>query len=92
MSGHLSTVPDATDPRRWPAGDSSAGAGYHLQSVAYSVGAGGWVGVWLDTALGFRRDLAVTLHAPTRDQLRILAAYRGLPWPDLDGGTGGEGQ
>jgi len=85
-------VPNAADPRRSPAGDSPAGAGYHLQSVAYSAGTGGWVGVWLDTALGFHRDPAVTLHAPTRDQLQILAVHRGLPWPDLHGGTGGEGQ
>jgi len=72
--------------------DRPSDAGYHLQSVAYSAATGGWVGVWLDTALGFRRDPAVTLHAPTRDQLRILAVHRGLPWRDLDGGTDGKGQ
>jgi len=63
------------------------GAGYHLESLTYSAGTGGWVGVWLDTPLGFHRRPAVILHGATREQVRVLAAHRGLPWPDLDGGT-----
>ncbi len=37
--------------------------------------------MWLDTPLGFHRHPAVTLHGVTRDQIRVLAAHRGLPWP-----------
>ena len=64
--------------------DLPAGPGYHLKSLAYCAGIGGWVGVWLDTPLGFHRHSAVTLHAPTRDQIQILAAQHGLPWPELN--------
>jgi len=67
-------------------------AGYQLASLAYSAGVGGWVGVWLDAALGLQRHPGVTLQASTRDQVRDLAAQRGLPWPqpaaDPDSGAG----
>jgi len=68
-------------------------AGYQLESLAYSAGVGGWVGVWLDAPLRLQRHPGVTLHARTRDQVRDLAAARGLPWPQTaagpDGGAGG---
>jgi len=67
--------------------DPPAGGCYHLESLAYSAGTGGWVGVWLDTPLRFHRHPAVTLHAPTRDQVGVAAAHRGLPWPDPTGGA-----
>ena len=63
--------------------DPPVGAGYQLESLGYSAGTGGWVGVWLDTPFGFRPHPVVTLHAPTRDGVRVLAAQRGLPWTDL---------
>ncbi len=72
--------------RKWAGGypvtDLPAGASYHLESLTYSAATGGWVGVWLDTPLGFHRHPAVSLHARTRDQVLALAADRGLPWPD----------
>ena len=71
--------------------DLPAGAGYQLESLAYSAGVGGWAGVWLDAPLGLQRYPGVTLHAPTRDQVRDLAAARGLPWPQPTAGPGSGG-
>ncbi len=73
--------------------DLPAGARYQLDSLAYSAGVGGWVGVWLDAPLGLQRHPGVTLHAPTRDQVRDLAATQCLPWPPpaASRDTGGRG-